>query len=400
MRGLIERFIQALRRLPGWTPMPGPSPRKGREPVDHVILLDGTMGSLRSEKLTSIGILYHFLRGVEPRLSLYYGKGLQWREWRDLSEVWLGWGVDRQIERAYGWLASRYRTGDRIYLIGYSRGAFAARSLAGMIGQIGLLRADEAIERNVIAAWRLYQGQGSDETVTEFRAARCHAETPIEFVGVFDTVMGLGIQLPILWMLSEPKYRFHNHHLGPHVRSGAQALALDETRSIFEPLIWNSEETEAGRIEQKWFRGSHADIGGQLGEAERSRPLANIPLVWMLEKLQRAGVPLMEGWADAFKTDVTAPSVGTWHGVGRLFLLRAPRVAGRDFSESLHPSVLQRRDKPKASLRPRLKAEFEQSDPKLVNQSDRRTHNEAGGGASGIKAAILNAANLASRDPG
>ncbi|MDV7271532.1 DUF2235 domain-containing protein [Thioclava sp. A2] len=395
MRGLIERFMLALRRLPGWSPMPGPSPRKGREPVDHVILLDGTLGSLKPEKITSIGILYHFLRRAAPRLSLYYGKGLQWREWRDLSEVWLGWGVDRQIERAYGWLASRYRPGDRIYLIGYSRGAFAARSLAGMIGQIGLLRSEEAIERHVIAAWRLYEGQGTDDTVAEFRAALCHPETPIELVGVFDTVMGLGIQLPVLWMLSEPKYRFHNHHLGPHVRFGAQALALDETRSIFEPLIWDSDETGADRIEQKWFRGSHADIGGQLGEAEEARALANIPLVWMIGRMQRAGIPLPDGWAERFETDVSAPSVGTWHGVGRLFWLRAPRVAGRDPSESLHPSALQRSGKPKANLRPHLKAAFMQ-----VSGSVRRPHDKAGGGSGGVKAAILDAANLAARDTG
>ncbi|MEZ5686333.1 MAG: DUF2235 domain-containing protein [Paracoccaceae bacterium] len=149
MRGLIERLSLALRRrLPGWAVPPAPSPRLGREPLDHVILLDGTLGSLKPGQMTSIGLIYRFLRSAHPRASLYYGKGLQWREWHLVSGVVrLGRrGADRA--RLAG-LPRASRPGDRIFIIGYSRGAFAARSLAGMIGRVGLLTAEAAIERNV-----------------------------------------------------------------------------------------------------------------------------------------------------------------------------------------------------------------------------------------------------------
>ncbi|PCD77884.1 DUF2235 domain-containing protein [Pseudothioclava arenosa] len=393
MRGLIERLSLALRRrLPGWAVPPAPSPRLGREPLDHVILLDGTLGSLKPGQMTSIGLIYRFLRSAHPRASLYYGKGLQWREWRELSELWFGWGVEAQIERAYGWLASRYRPGDRIFIIGYSRGAFAARSLAGMIGRVGLLTAEAAIERNVRSAWRLYQGTAQAQGAEAFHRALCHPDCPIEFVGVFDTVMGLGFQLPVLWMLSEPRYRFHDHHLGAHVRHGCQALALDETRSIFEPLIWESEATAAGRIEQCWFRGTHGDIGGQLVDFEEARPLANIPLVWMLERAQAAGLDLPEGWAAAFPTDPGAPSIGSWRRFGKMFLLRAPRVVGRDASECLHPSVPE-------TYRKRLTRRLRAASPP-DGSVEGRAHDEARGRSGRVEATVLHAADLTARDPG
>ncbi|MEZ5685391.1 MAG: DUF2235 domain-containing protein [Paracoccaceae bacterium] len=392
MRGLIERLSLALRRrLPGWAVPVSPSPRRGREPLDHVIFLDGTLGSLKPAQITSIGLIYRFLRRRQPRASLYYGKGLQWREWRELSELWFGWGVNRQIERAYGWLASRYRPGDRVFIFGYSRGAFAARSLAGMIGRVGLLRAEAAIERNVLGAWRFYEAGGAEATQA-FRAVHCHADCPIEMVGVFDTVMGLGFQLPLLWMLSEPRYRFHDHHLGAHVRHGAHALALDESRSIFEPLIWESVASEAGRIEQCWFRGSHGDIGGQLGDFEAARPLANIPLVWMLERAEAAGLALPEGWRAVFPTDPAAPSVGTWRGFGKMFVLRAPRVVGRDASECLHPGAA-------AAWRARP-AIFRRGVLPPGASVAGGAHHETGGRARGVKPPVARITNLAPRDPG
>ena len=338
MRGLIKTFAELVGRASPVEPVPVPSGPIPRGPTDHVILLDGTMGSLHPSRITSIGLIHHLLRGAESRASVYYAKGVEWREWREVSEVIMGWGVERQIRRAYGWLASHYREGDRIFIIGYSRGAFAARSLAGLIGRVGLVRADQAVERNIRLAWRYYERR--DPAPPAFRKKFCHPETPIEMVGAFDTVRGLGLKLPFLWMFhDEARILFHDHHLGPYVRHGFHALALDETRSVFEPLLWDSAESEAGRIEQVWFRGTHGDIGGQLGDYEAARPLANIPLVWMLTRLEHRGFTLPIGWRDLFPMDPTAPSLGTWRVWGKMFLLRAPRVVGNDLSEKIHESA-------------------------------------------------------------
>ena len=70
--------------------------------------------------------------------------------------------------------------------------------------------------------------------------ALCHASVPICMIGVFDTVTVLGLRLPLLWMLTEPRFRFHDSHLGAEVEHGVQALALDETRAAFQPVIWDS----------------------------------------------------------------------------------------------------------------------------------------------------------------
>jgi hypothetical protein len=394
LRGVVNRVARVLRATGPEEPAASPPARAVRGRVDHILLLDGTMGSLKPGEETSIGLLYHYLRSANPRSSVYYGKGLQWREWREFSDVMLGWGVNRQILRAYGWLATRYRPGDRIFLFGYSRGAFAARSLAGIIDRVGLLRTDCATERNVLLAWRYYEATERRPVATAFRRRFCHESTPIEMVGVFDTVMALGLQLPFMWLLSEPRYRFHDHKLGETVNHGYQALALDETRSVLEPLIWDCEGTGANRVEQVWFRGCHGDIGGQLLGKESARPLANVPLVWMLERAEACGLTLPIDWHADFPSDSTAPSVGSWRGWGKFYLFRAPRLVGRDASERIHESVLGARRNWRIVIRPWLARRDRRKE--LL----RRAHDEAGGGTDRVEPSVLGAADLSAGDAG
>ncbi|MEO0381843.1 MAG: DUF2235 domain-containing protein, partial [Pseudomonadota bacterium] len=107
------------------------------------------MSSLDPGDETNAGLLAKLLGEMGSQVSLYYEPGLQWSEWRRAGDVLFGRGINRQIRRAYGYLASRYRPGDKIYLFGYSRGAYAVRSLAGIIDRVGLLRSDAATERNI-----------------------------------------------------------------------------------------------------------------------------------------------------------------------------------------------------------------------------------------------------------
>ena len=348
MRKLTDRILSLLRigrRVETHTPM------RGRGPCDHVIILDGTMSSLEPGEESNAGLIYKMLRGMsgKPQQLVYYEAGVQWRNWRDAPNVAFGRGINRQIRRAYGWLASHYHPGDRIFLLGYSRGAFAVRSLAGLIDQIGLLRADAATERNIVLAYRYYQAEAERPAEKAFVRRFCHPDTKIEMVGVFDTVKALGVRLPLFWALTEQQHEFHNHHLGPAIRHGFHALGLDETRSVYEPVMWDCPEGFTGHVEQVWFRGTHGDVGGQLGGNERSRPLANIPLVWMLENIEGCGLTLPDDWRRGLPCDAEAPSIGSWRGWGKAFLFRAPRVVGRDISERLHPTALGDR-KPTAFL--------------------------------------------------
>lgn len=300
------------------------------------------MSSLEPGEETNAGLTFRLLSEARARahLSLYYEPGLQWQGWRHAGDVAQGRGLDRQIRRAYGFLASRYRPGDRIYLFGYSRGAYAVRSLAGMIDRVGLLRRDAATERNVRLAYRHYQTGPDTPAARAFVEAHCRPGVVVQMVGVWDTVKALGLRLPVVWRFTEVAHRFHNHQLGPTIRFGFQALALHETRVVFEPVLWHCPPEWDGSVEQVWFRGAHGDIGGQLGGFRAARPLSNIPLVWMLEKAEACGLPLPTGWHARFPCDPHAPMVGTWRDWGKIFLLRKPRVVGRDRSERIHPTAL------------------------------------------------------------
>ncbi|ETA50511.1 DUF2235 domain-containing protein [Ponticoccus alexandrii] len=311
-----------------------------RGPVDHVIILDGTMSSLEPGQETNAGLTFRLLQ-ERGHASLFYEAGVQWTDWAATADVAVGRGINRQIRRAYGYLSSRYRPGDRIYLMGYSRGAYAVRSLAGIIDRVGLIRAEAATERNIRQIYRLYQLAPGGTAARDFARLYCHEQAPIEMVGVWDSVKALGLRLPLLWRLTESDYEFHNHALGATIRRGYHALAYDETRQAYAPVLWSSPPGWEGEVEQVWFRGTHGDVGGQIGMDTAARPLSNIPLVWMLEKLEASGVALPEGWQGRFPCDVHAPSIGTWTGLGKLFLLRAPRLIGADATERLHETLLE-----------------------------------------------------------
>lgn len=273
---------------------------------------------------------------------IYYEPGMQWEGWRNGLALMEGRGINAQIKRAYGWLASQYREGDRIFLFGYSRGAYAVRSLAGVIDRVGLLKREHATERGVTLAWRHYERDPASRTAMAFSRRYCHAETAIEMVGVWDTVKALGLRLPFLWIFSKEDYGFHTHELGPSIRHGFHALALDETRMAFQPVLWDCPPGWEGNVEQVWFRGAHGDVGGQIGDFEAARPLANISLVWMLQRAEATGLSLPEGWGEMFPCDPEAPMVGTWRKWGKAFLFRQRRIVGRDRSERLHPTVGER----------------------------------------------------------
>jgi uncharacterized protein (DUF2235 family) len=312
-------------------------PRRGN--VTHVIILDGTMSSLDPESQTNAGRAYALLREMGSDISIYYEPGLQWRDWRSAVDVAMGRGINRQIKRAYGYLASRFRPGDKIYMLGYSRGAYAVRSLAGIMDQVGLLRADCATERNIRDAYRHYENNPFGAAARAFADVHCHERVEIEAIGVWDTVKSLGINAPVLWRLTEPRHAFHNHDLGGTIRNGFHALAFHESRLAFAPVLWETHAGFNGHVEQVWFRGTHGDVGGQLGGYEAARPLANIPLVWLLARIEEAGLPMPAGWKLRFDQDVDAPSAGKWRGYGKMFMSRRKRKVGADPSERLHETL-------------------------------------------------------------
>jgi len=166
---------------------------------------------------------------------------------------------------------------------------------------------------------------------------------PIAFLGAFDTVRALGIRWPLLWRFAGNPHAFHSHDLGPATRVARHALAMDETRDAYAPVLWDTTPDQAATscVEQMWFRGTHGDIGGQVWGEQAVRPLSNIPLVWMLQEAQKTGLALPLHWRSRFLTNPAAPSIGATRGFAKLLWFRHRRTIGRDASERIHPSALQ-----------------------------------------------------------
>ena len=310
---------------------------------DIVVILDGTLGRMEPGSMTHAGRIARLLAQVPEaqRPEVFYEEGGQWQGWRELGPVLTGRGINRQIRRAYGFLAQRYRPGCRVFLLGYSRGAYAVRSLAGLIDRIGLLKPRCATLPMIEQLYRLYMEDPHGAHARAFAARFCVPEAEITAVGAFDTVKALGVRLPVLAGITEKAHAFHSHHLGHRVRHGFHALALDETRVAFAPVMWDCPPGWSGHVEQVWFRGSHGDVGGQIDGREAARPLANIPLVWMLSRLSGCGLVLPDGWRAGLPCDAAAPGTRAWQGLGPVYVLRARRVPGRDASERLHSSAAQ-----------------------------------------------------------
>ena len=307
---------------------------------DLIYIIDGTLSVLDEGRETNAGLLFKLLAEDAPSRTrqLAYHAGVQGEGSRRWFRAAVGLGVNDAILHGYAFLASRYQPGDRIFLFGYSRGAYAVRSLAGLIDQVGLLQAENATQRNIHRAFRYYERSHISPVVEAFRVENCHEEVFVEMLGVWDTVKALGLPYPGLSRFSPMATEFHNHRLGDHIRHGYHALALDETRTAFSPVLWRNAPGWSGVLEQAWFAGTHGDIGGH----PAARGLSNIPLVWMLEKAEECGLKLTQNWRSRYPTDPLGKSVSSWKGVGGLFLFREPRRIPAGNGHFIHPSVRER----------------------------------------------------------
>jgi uncharacterized protein (DUF2235 family) len=171
-----------------------------------------------------------------------------------------GIGLSSSVKACYGFLVDNYRPGDEILLFGFSRGAYVVRSVAGMIGVVGLLQKEEMFR--FVEAWDDYALPEPERNskVLDCIAPKRHRDVEIRCLGVWDTVGALGIPGT---RLCSSVYSFHETGLGGHVRYAFQALALDECRGNFQPAVWVKRTDDPAQVlEQVWFPGVHSDIGG------------------------------------------------------------------------------------------------------------------------------------------
>jgi uncharacterized protein (DUF2235 family) len=202
-----------------------------------------------------------------------------------------GQGLFQKIQDGYTQIAHVYEPGDQVYLFGFSRGAYTARSLAGMIANCGL-PSGTFTDDCVAQAFAAYRNPTS-------RAAMLAGLTPcglqnaaIQMVGVWDTVGALGIPA-IFGGVDESTFGFLDTSLHPDVQIACQCLAIDEHRAQFPATLWTSTPAPGQTLNQIWFSGCHGDVGGgtpQGGPVDGDTRLCDITLGWMIAQAQAAGL--------------------------------------------------------------------------------------------------------------
>lgn len=228
---------------------------------------------------------------VEQRVYYHPGVGTEGGLLsRTAGGAW-GQGLSNNIQSGYEWLARNYAPNDRIFLFGFSRGAYTVRSLCGMLNSCGLLDLSEV---EVAEGWKrveiTYQkGYRDAKPRTQWAngwAFHHQRETPVHFIGVWDTVGALGVpdDLAILNLFDKQEnWRFHNTSLGKNVTIARHAVALDELRASFTPTLWTEAPSGADLL-QLWCAGVHADVGG--GYADSG--LSDVALQWMIDEASQA----------------------------------------------------------------------------------------------------------------
>ncbi len=242
---------------------------------------------------------------------IYYDAGVGTRFGEKTRGSVFGYGIDQNVARAYQWLVENYEDGDAIFIFGFSRGAFTARSLAGMISICGLAIAGGPLGVGQLYARYRENDRGhsirklfeerdagkTDFTVEENWLLRYSRPVEIEMIGVWDTVGSLGNPLSVQAGPGKGRHAFLDVNLRRDMKHVFHALAIDEHRANFQPTFWTQpikagpgvvpkETRDLAHAEQRWFVGAHANVGG----GYFSDFLPQLSLRWILEKAKALGL--------------------------------------------------------------------------------------------------------------
>lgn len=280
---------------------------------------------------TNVFQLYQSIlpRGGDGRIQQkWYESGTAIPWFQRFREGSLGYGLDQTILQSYAYLAATYDPGDELYMYGFSRGAYTARSLVGLLSFAGLpssavlsedhvkavreaslvslsnstaVHLHECLTRMILdpdnhvldESYRLYRTLQSDPQAARFSLSRRKGtpEIIITLLGLWDTVGPLGIPTNALRWLNEHRYNFRDTELSPIVHQACHALAIDEHRADHNATLWTSPRKAGQIIEQRWFAGAHGDLGGTYPDRE----LADISLAWMQRHSIAKGLAIEPG---------------------------------------------------------------------------------------------------------
>ena len=285
-------------------------------------------------------------RGISPgdahrRQHVFYDWGLG--SYHDSTSAGIaGRGIHKNILDGYRYIVHNYAPGDRIFLFGYSRGAYTARALCGLINNCGIVRRADA--RLIADAWRMYKSPAKKNhpdgaAAIAFRGEHGYASREVHFVGVWDTVGALGIPFSLMGLF-DGKDEFYDNRMGSNVVTARHALAIDERREDFAPTLW--QPRPGVDLKQVWFAGCHGDIGGGNPPDPDGACIADVALRWMLDEAAQAGLDVEDHVSDAM-TDRTLARIH--RSRVKLFRMRPAIERCLDpagIPTSVHPSVRER----------------------------------------------------------
>lgn len=363
------------------TPFESPEIEPGSRRI--IICCDGTSNE---PGVTTTNVL-RVSRGIAPVDSsgttqiIYYDRGVGTAGKLDaITGGAFGYGLAKNVEDAYRFLVANYRSGDQIYLFGFSRGAFTARSIAGVIRQCGILRKEHAFR--ISEGYKLYRDPEThpdDSVSTAFRKKYAQQMPLIEFIGVWDTVGALGVPAnrfaeavkywtwnkwrsgkPVappksgrrLLSLPRGKHAFHDVTLSGIVKHACHALAIDERRPVFTPSVWSSKpksyklpdgEIRDQVVKQAWFPGVHTDVGGGSSNVQNS----SISLNWIARAAEGTGLQFENNFWNGLTGDLE--KIGSINssppGLWRLAGAQQRDMSGSNGgTECIHPSAKARRE--------------------------------------------------------
>ena len=314
-------------------------------PKNIVVFSDGTGQEGGKGNNSNIYKLFNMIEDRTARQVAFYDRGLG-TGWRKLTGLVGGRGISQNICECYEFIFENFEAGDQIFLFGFSRGAATVRSLSSFLHYFGIL--PKSRPELIKSAYKIYKIENEERRqrkAAEFIQRHRTMWARIKFLGCFDTVAALG--LPIKWAsaiidgIPGFRHKFHNFALSESVENAYHALAIDDERKTFHPVLWDSKGKDYQSIRQVWFCGMHSDVGGSYKESE----LSDIALVWMTEMAVAKGLWIYPD----HKVEISENANGHMHDsrsglTGKLYRRKIRYwPEGRSDKPVVHQSVLDRK---------------------------------------------------------